>query len=236
MATIRYGGVVLKLGVEHYYGILAFFMAILHNIFLLYHVDLFVTVYKIDKTSFWIGEVVFLIWNSINDPLFGWISDKNYLTTKKQFSDGASDIVNNRLRLLKLHGPLLACVFLLLWFPWGYPGIQFVICLCLYDGFLTMMDLHHSALLADLAVSSDARAQLNACSSFFSAAGSFSVFLSYCFWNKDNLDSFRMFCFVLAICSFLGFIIAASKMQVQYRTKYKEISQDWSWGADSQSG
>lgn len=39
------------------YGSLSLFVSILHNVFLLYYVDTFVSVYKIDKLSFWIGEV-----------------------------------------------------------------------------------------------------------------------------------------------------------------------------------
>jgi len=39
------------------YGSLALFMSILHNVFLLYYVETFVSVYKIDKVSFWVGEV-----------------------------------------------------------------------------------------------------------------------------------------------------------------------------------
>ncbi len=64
-----------------HYGAIAFYNTILHNVFLLYHVETFVSVYKIDKTSFWIGETIFLVWNSFNDPLFGWMSDKQYLTS-----------------------------------------------------------------------------------------------------------------------------------------------------------
>lgn len=41
------------------YGSLSLFVSILHNVFLLYYVDTFVSVYKIDKLSFWIGEVRF---------------------------------------------------------------------------------------------------------------------------------------------------------------------------------
>lgn len=39
------------------YGSLALFTSILHNVFLLYYVETFVSIYKIDKTSFWVGEV-----------------------------------------------------------------------------------------------------------------------------------------------------------------------------------
>lgn len=38
------------------YGSLALFTSVLHNVFLLYYVDTFVSVYKINKTAFWVGE------------------------------------------------------------------------------------------------------------------------------------------------------------------------------------
>ncbi|XP_060068484.1 transmembrane protein 180-like [Ylistrum balloti] len=218
--------------VEFYYGSMAFFQTILNNIFLLYHVDLFVSVYKIDKMSFWIGETIFLIWNSFNDPLFGWLSDKQYLSTKKHSESASSalEIVTNRLNALMYNGPLLALSFVLFWFPWGFPGLQFVVCLCLYDGFLTLVDLHHSSLLADLAVSARERTQLNTMSSLFSALGSASVFFSYSVWSKENLHSFRIFCSCLAIFSFIGFVVAINLMkQERTKTLKKSFSYDDSW-------
>ena len=70
----------LEARLGRHYGAIAFFNTILHNVFLLYHVETFVSIYRIDKASFWIGETLFLLWNSLNDPLFGWMSDKQYLT------------------------------------------------------------------------------------------------------------------------------------------------------------
>uniref|UniRef100_A0A452VFR5 Major facilitator superfamily domain containing 13A n=1 Tax=Ursus maritimus TaxID=29073 RepID=A0A452VFR5_URSMA len=64
------------------YGSLALFISILHNVFLLYYVDTFVSVYKINKAAFWVGETVFLLWNSLNDPLFGWLSDRQFLSSQ----------------------------------------------------------------------------------------------------------------------------------------------------------
>lgn len=189
------------------YGSLSLFTTIVHNVFLLYHVDMFVSVYKIDKASFWIGEMIFLVWNSLNDPVFGWISDKKYLSSAKGKDFSTSNIVLQRIEALVWTGPLFAVSFMAFWVQWAYPGLQFVICLCLYDGFLTMIDLHHSALLADLAIAADARTKLNSRASMFSILGSGSVFLSYAIWNKENLYSFRIFCVVLALVSLLGFLI-----------------------------
>ena len=43
------------------YGSMSLFLTIVHNVFLLYYVDLFVSIYKIDKMSFWVGEASLFI-------------------------------------------------------------------------------------------------------------------------------------------------------------------------------
>ncbi|RXN10126.1 transmembrane protein 180 [Labeo rohita] len=202
------------------YGSLALFVSILHNVFLLYYVETFVSVYKIDKLSFWVGETVFLIWNSLNDPLFGWLSDRSFLSSPQSGSQITSpEVVLKRLQALSRSGPLFALSFLAFWVAWTWPGLQFLICLCLYDGFLTVVDLNHNALLADLAVSAHDRTRLNFHSSLFSAMGSLSVFLSYSFWNKENFYSFRLFCVTLAALSMLGFFVVSRLLRHRFENE-----------------
>jgi len=210
-----------------HYGSMALYTSILHNLFLLYHVDMFVSVYKIDKLSFWIGETIFLIWNSCNDPLFGWISDHRYLSAAVPSADSLT-VICSRLRALKINGPLFGLSFLTFWFAWTFPSLQFAICLCLYDGFLTMIDLHHSALLADLAVSESARARLKMYCSVFSAVGAMSVFLSYIFWNhtsgsQGTVVPFQIFCFILATFSVGGFLISNVTLENIYCGKQHHL-------------
>ena len=210
---------------EILYGSLTLFTSILHNVFLLYHVDMFVTVYRIDKVSFWFGEAVFLAWNSLNDPLFGWISDSKFLhesNNEKSFSN--SDIVWSRLSSLQKFGPLFSVSFTLFWINWHWPGAQFAACLCFYDGCLTMIDLHHNALLADLSISAEKRTKLNSYCSIFSAIGSVSVFMSYLFWNKSDTRVFRNFCFVLAIIAFFGYVVVLNAMKSSYYKQAKDSS------------
>ncbi|CAH1259392.1 MFSD13A [Branchiostoma lanceolatum] len=208
------------------YGALVLFTAILHNVFLIYYVDIFVSVYKIDKMSFWIGETIFLIWNSLNDPLFGWMSDKAFLQADSSSEHGSSpQIVLRRFQALFINGPLFALSFLTFWVAWAVPAVQFVVCLCLYDTFLTMVDLHHNALLADLAVSDKERTRLNSYCSVFSAFGSLSVFLSYAIWDKENLANFRIFCAILVCISISGFFLCTIWMKrqfIQHRHQHKE--------------
>ena len=135
-------------------------------------------------------------------------------------------MVLKRLKALSRNGPLFAISFLAFWIAWAHPGLQFLICLCLYDSFLTMVDLNQNALLADLAVSAKDRTGLNFYSSLFSAIGSLSVFMSYAVWNKENFFSFRIFCVALAFCSAVGFTLATwvlkQRFQAEERAKWDE--------------
>ncbi|XP_075791693.1 transmembrane protein 180 isoform X1 [Pelodiscus sinensis] len=219
---LRLLGYLFNLPTAVIYGSLSLFVSILHNVFLLYYVDTFVSVYKIDKLSFWIGETVFLIWNSLNDPLFGWLSDRVFLSTQQSgVKISSPDVILKRLKALSRNGPLFAFSFLAFWVSWAHPGLQFLLCLCLYDSFLTMVDLNHNALLADLAVSAKDRTSLNFYCSLFSAIGSLSVFMSYAVWNKEDFFSFRIFCVVLALCSVAGFTLATWLLRQRFETEEK---------------
>ena len=114
------------------------------------------------------------------------------------------------------YGPLFALVFLGFWFQWASPAIQFVICLCLYDGILTLVDLNHTALLADLALSAAERTRLNSYCSVFSVVGSLSVFLSYSIWDRENIRSFQIFCCVLAIFCLVGFTVSSYALKKHF--------------------
>ncbi|XP_002738400.1 transmembrane protein 180-like [Saccoglossus kowalevskii] len=198
-----------------HYGAMSLFLTITHNVFLLYYVQMFVSIYKIDKLSFWIGETIFLVWNSINDPLFGWFSDKSLLSAE---SEGRTvnqpSVVLRRIQALSINGPLFSISFLLFWISWGNPTIQFIVCLCLYDSFLTMVDLHHTALLADLALSATERTKLNGYCSVFSALGSLSVFVSYFFWDRNSTFLFQVFCTGISMFSMIGYF-AGSRLLKQ---------------------
>lgn len=128
-------------------------------------------------------------------------------------------MVLKRIQSLARNGPLFALSFLAFWVAWANPGVQFIICLCVYDGFLTVVDLNHNALLADLAVSANERTRLNFHSSLFSALGSLSVFLSYIFWDKEDFVYFRLFCVVLAGMSVLGFVVVSRLLCNRFQSK-----------------
>lgn len=199
------------------YGTLSFIISSINNIFLLFYMSTFLYVYKIDSTSFYIGETLFLVWNSINDPLFGWISDSDAFKNKHEKKNkDMDDIVAKRLNALSKFGPLFALSFLLFWFQVFPVGLQFSLALCLYDSFLTMVDLHHQSLLADLVIDSNARVKLNTYCSIFSAAGTITVFISFTLWNKEDMVFFQIFCCCIAFFAIIGFNICCDSMKQFY--------------------
>lgn len=44
--------------------------------------DAFLSVHKISSEMFYFGQAIFLVWNSVNDPIIGWLSDRAYLTKR----------------------------------------------------------------------------------------------------------------------------------------------------------
>ena len=56
------------------------------------------------QSFFWFGEIIFLLWNSINDPLFGYLLDKNVLIGHLQ---SKHEIIFTKIRKIQYFGPCL---------------------------------------------------------------------------------------------------------------------------------
>lgn len=54
-----------------------FGMSLMQTFFMFYYVKVFLNVYKIDQFWFGIAQILFAIWNAINDPLFGYAQVRN---------------------------------------------------------------------------------------------------------------------------------------------------------------
>lgn len=105
----------------------------------------------------------------------------------------------------------MAAAFMTFWVGWGssLQAAHFLVSLLLYDGFLTYVDVNHSALLADLAATEAERAHMSMYNSIYSTIGSLSVFGSFVLWDRSDTSSFALFCLVLAVASAVGFLVCA---------------------------
>ena len=127
----------------------------MNNVFVTYYLELFLHS-GITPMWFYCGQTVFMLWNAVNDPLFGWLSD-NYLPL--------AAAKGRRTTAIKYGGALWAVAFLLVWFPPAADkqwllGLHFTLSLCFYDGMLSYVEVNHNALLAEMTVSEGVRAKV----------------------------------------------------------------------------
>ncbi|XP_068677996.1 transmembrane protein 180-like [Montipora foliosa] len=174
----------------------------MNSVFNFYYVKIFLNVFKISNYWFNVAQVVFLIWNAINDPLFGY------------FQDSSTWVVLRKRRLAIFYGaPLFAISFLLPWFPWtsfGFTGdwvvgLHLTISLCFYDGLLTFVLLAQCALFAEISTQQEERQTILKYSLVASIIGSVALFISSSVYKEEdgNLQSFQAVCVVIAILSWL---------------------------------
>ena len=102
------GGVTqLRLG----YAAAGFSTALINNVFILYHLKLYTSVYKVSDAWLYAVFVFYGVWNTLNDPLFGWVEDR-------AANGSLLNSLQRRLFALRAGGLLLAVTFFALFTPW----------------------------------------------------------------------------------------------------------------------
>jgi len=120
----------------------------------------------------WIGiaAMIYAIWNALNDPLFGYITDN---TRSKR---------GRRIPYMRFTAPFLALTFILVWFAPPQAGQQalfwwMLVTMLLYDTAYTIIGLVYSALLPEVTESDAERNGLQISSSLFGLLGTLLGFL-----------------------------------------------------------
>ena len=111
-----------------------------------------------------IASILYAIWNAINDPLFGYISDST------RFKNG------RRIPYMRYTAPFLALTFILVWLAPQGAGEQMIFfwmlgAMLLYDTCYTIIGLVYSALLPEVTESDAERNGLQISSSLFGLLG-----------------------------------------------------------------
>lgn len=124
-------------------------------IFDLKYIEFFFNDLKLLPLYFIVGQIVYLVINALNDPLLGHLSDK---TNREKWG-------NRRIIYIKYGGPIWALAFLLVWFPWSLDNqiiifIHYVITICLFDIFFTLVVTVWLALLPEMTSDTDERGKV----------------------------------------------------------------------------
>ncbi|XP_037544297.1 transmembrane protein 180-like [Nematolebias whitei] len=172
--------------------------AMINNIFSFYYVNLFLNKYKISEGAFHQSQVVYMVWNAVNDPLFGYLQDNSRVPC-----------CSHR-RLSILYGaPLYSLAFLIAWFPWrSYSpddwlcGLHLTVALCAFDGLLTFVLLAQCALFAEISSHHENRLRLIKYNQVASLIGSSSVlFCGMVSRNMEDFPTFQTFTVLIALLS-----------------------------------
>lgn len=120
--------------------------------FSLAYVNFFYDDLKLDEGLWIIGLIIYMVINALNDPIVGYYSDN--MDVKRWGS--------RRIFYIKYFSPFLIISFIFIWFPWSLDNqiiifLHFVITVCTYETFFTIVIMTWYALLPDMTSNIDAR-------------------------------------------------------------------------------
>uniref|UniRef100_A0A1I7UEW9 MFS transporter n=1 Tax=Caenorhabditis tropicalis TaxID=1561998 RepID=A0A1I7UEW9_9PELO len=179
-------------------GLSQFGLSILQTLFMFYYVKVYINQFHVDTKWFNIAQTLFMFWNAINDPLFGYLQEIR------------GSWLNNRLLVIKTLAPFIAASFAFMWIPWNtdgsyLEGIHLILALFFYDAFFSAIGVAWGALFADttqnqplLRVKALKYSQIAIMVSAFSIAFTEKISLSL-----QNFTSFQVICFSAALLSFI---------------------------------
>ena len=169
----------------------------------------------------WIGlaALIYAIWNAVNDPLFGYITD----STRSK--------MGRRIPYMRFTAPFLALTFILVWFAPAKAGEQglfwwMLVTMLLYDTAYTIIGLVYSALLPEVSESDAERNGLQISSSLFGLLGMLLGFLIPDFFRpKEGISpSFaplQMSMIVMGVFAML--LIIATTLKVKERPEFHVV-------------
>jgi glycoside/pentoside/hexuronide:cation symporter, GPH family len=171
--------------------------------------------------AYWIGLAagIYGIWNALNDPIFGFISDS---TTSKH---------GRRIPYMRYTAPFLALSFVLVWLApqHGSDTTLFFWMLgsmILYDGCYTIIGLVYSALLPEVSESDTERNHLQISASLFGLFGVLLGFLIPDFFRPKAgaTNSFFPFLIAMVVVAITGaLLIVATTLKVKERMEFTQV-------------
>ncbi|XP_058509208.1 transmembrane protein 180-like [Solea solea] len=197
--------------------------SMINNVFGFYYVKLFLNKYQISEGAFHQSQVVYMVWNAFNDPLFGYMQDNSKVLCCSQR------------RLSILYGaPFYSLAFLIAWFPWRtyttgdwMSGLHLMVALCAFDGMLTFVLLAQCALFTEISSNHNNRLRLIKYSQVASLIGSSSVlFCGVLSNNMEDFASFQAFTVLIAVLSCVCMLYTGFHSDSRYDNR----------GSDSVSG
>lgn len=173
----------------------------------------------LDKNLYGLAWIIYGIWNAVNDPLFGYITD----STRTR--------LGRRIPYMRFTAPFLALAFILVWLAPSKAGDQAVFwwmlaTMLLYDTCYTIIGLVYSALLPEVTESDAERNSLQISSSLFGLLGTLLGFIIPDFFRpkagaSPSFLPLQVSMVVIAILAML--LILATTLKVKERREFTVV-------------
>ncbi|XP_064647794.1 transmembrane protein 180-like [Lineus longissimus] len=205
------------------YALISLASGMMGSIFGFYYVNIFLNRYKIEESWFQASQVLYMIWNAINDPLFGYWQD-NF----------QGECFKTRSSAIKYGALLWAISFLIPWFPWTSDpantviiGIHLTVSLFMWDALLTSVLLAQCAVFTEMSKKTEDRMRLVRYTQVASFVGHFSVFVTeYFSSNLKNYRTFQGMTIIIAIIAWLLLRYAGDNVLTEYDQTLPDVNGD----------
>ena len=153
-----------------FYGLSMLGLSTLSGVFLSLLTMFYQDYFGISARWITIAFIVYAVWNAINDPIFGQLTDS---TRSKH---------GRRIPFMRYTAPFFALTFIVVWFvpEESSPVTKFIwmlVSMILYDSCFTIIGLVHSALMPEMTESLEERSKLQVISSLFGLLGTLFGFI-----------------------------------------------------------
>lgn len=167
-------------------------------IFGLKYIEFFFDKLQLDPTLFVIGQIIYLVVNALNDPLLGQMSDR---TDPKKWG-------SRRTIYIRYGAPIWAITFMLVWFPWSLTNqivifLHFILSICLFDTFFTLVVLVWLALLPEMTSDLDERNKGNLVATIIGAMIVIPMFIVVGEMDPTSGEFISLMLFIAIISTFL---------------------------------
>lgn len=209
-----------------YYSLATLGMAAVSGIY-----SVLLTIYYQDYLGLearWItlAMLIYAIWNAINDPIFG------------QITDNTRSKLGRRIPYMRFTAPFFAVTFALVWFaPEKAPDLtQFIwmlVSMLLYDTCYTIIGLVHGALIPEMSESDQERGKLSITSSIFGLLGTLIGFMVPDFFRPKagsvSTSMFSMQMSMIAVGLIACFLIILTSYKIKEHKEFSQVDQALGW-------
>jgi GPH family glycoside/pentoside/hexuronide:cation symporter len=202
------------------FGVGQFSDAIALQMFTIYIFTFYFAIVGLHINLITLGFILWSLWNAINDPLLGALSDR----TKTRWGRRKPYIVGAIV-------PLCIVIVLLFTPPVGVEIISFfyfIIMMILFDTFFTMYDLNYCALFPEMFQDLEKRAKASAIKQIFTIIGLIFVFIIPTIIIPDLTNKKYITNYMYAALTMIIFIIIGAIVLIKFGIKERvEFSQDY---------